>query len=194
MKRRNTAILIFDDVEVLDFAGPFEVFSVTDELSDYQRLNVYTVAREDQPITTRNGLSVNPKYTIKNAPKPDILIIPGGEGTREVIEQGDVITWIFQNAVSAEKVFSVCSGALLLAKAGLLKGLKATTHYQVFDVLESIAPDTRIIKGQRFVDNGKIATSAGISAGIDLSLYVIEQMFGAEIADSTADYMEYRRL
>ncbi len=194
MKRKNTAILIFDDVEVLDFTGPYEVFSVTDELSEYQRLNVFTVARESRPIIARNGLSVNATYTLKNAPVPDILIIPGGEGTRQVLDQEDVLTWIFQSAVSAEKVLSVCSGAILLAKAGLLKGLKATTHHQVFDVLESIAPETSIVKGQRFIDNGKIITSAGISAGIDMSLYVIEQLFGAEVADSTANYMEYRRM
>jgi transcriptional regulator GlxA family with amidase domain len=193
MKRRNTAILLFDDVEVLDFAGPFEVFSVTDELSDYQRLNVYTVAREIRPITTRNGLSINPGYTIENAPEPKILIVPGGEGTRAVMGQGEMVSWIVQCAQNSEKVLSICSGALLLAKAGLLKGLKATTHHQVFDTLESMAPETKIIKGQRFVDNGKIITSAGISAGIDMSLYVIEQLFGSEVADATADYMEYRR-
>lgn len=193
MKRRNTAILIFDEVEVLDFAGPFEVFAVTDELSDYQRLNVYTVAREAKPVSCRNGLSVNPDYSIENAPTPDILIVPGGDGTRAVMGQDDVIAWILKSAMTAEKILSVCSGALVLAKAGLLKGLRATTHHQVFDTLESIAPETEIVKGQRFIDNGKIATSAGISAGIDLSLYVIEQLFGAEISDSTADYIEYSR-
>ena len=193
MKRKNTAIYLFDDVEALDFTGPFEVFSVTDELSEYQRLNVYTVAREEKPIITRNGLSVNPHYSIANAPKPDILIIPGGDGARSVLGQEDVLSWILSSAGTAEKVLSVCSGAIILAKIGLLKGLKATTHHQVFDVLESLAPDTVIIKGQRFVDNGKIITSAGISAGIDMSLHVIEQLFGAEVADATCEYMEYRR-
>lgn len=193
MKRRNTAILLFDDVEVLDFAGPFEVFSVTDELSDYQRLNVYTVARENRPILARNKLSVNPDYTIHDAPDPDILIIPGGDGTRPVIQQDDVIAWVAQSSMNAEKVLSVCSGALVLAKAGLLKGLRATTHHLVYDELEKLAPDTDVVKGQRFIDNGKVITSAGISSGIDMSLYVIEQLFGSEVVDSTADYMEYRR-
>ncbi len=193
MKRKNTAILLFDDVEVLDFAGPFEVFSVTDELSEHQRLNVYTVAKEKKPICARNGLSINPDYSIENAPKPQILIVPGGEGTRPVLGQDEIISWINQSAMTAEKVLSVCSGALLLAKAGLLRGLRATTHHQVFDALESLAPETEIVKGQRFVDNGKIITSAGITAGIDMSLYVIEQIFGPEVADSTADYMEYSR-
>ena len=193
MKRKNTAILLFDDVEVLDFAGPFEVFAVTDELSEHQRLNVYTVARENRPVIARNGLSINPDYAIADAPEPQIIIIPGGDGTRPVLGQDDIISWIAQAAVTSDKVLSVCSGALLLAKAGLLKGLKATTHHQVFDTLESLAPETVIVKDQRFVDNGKIITSAGISAGIDMSLYVIEQLFGSEVADATADYMEYRR-
>ncbi len=188
MKRKNTAIFLFDDVEVLDFAGPFEVFSVTDELSEYQRLAVYTVAKEQKPIRARNGLSVNPDYTIDNAPKPDILIIPGGDGTRAVLGQKDVISWILSSAGNAEKVLSVCSGALVLAKAGLLNGLKSTTHHQVFDTLEPLAQETQLVQGQRFVDNGKIITSAGISAGIDMSLHVIEQLFGSEVADSTCRF------
>lgn len=193
MKRRNVAILLFDDVEVLDFAGPFEVFSVTDELSGYQRLNVYTVGLENKPVVTRNGLSVTPRFTLDSAPKTDILIIPGGEGARQVLGQEEIISWILSAATTSVKVLSVCSGALILAKAGLLKGLKATTHHQIFDTLESLAPETTLLRGQRFVDNGKIITSAGISAGIDMSLHVIEQLYGAEVADQTCEYMEYRR-
>src|SRR6185369_5814636 len=98
MKKRNTAILIFDDVEVLDFAGPFEVFSVTNELSDYSLLNVYTVAREKAPVTARNGLSINPDYSISLVPQPDILIIPGGSGTRPLLHQQDVLSWITRSA------------------------------------------------------------------------------------------------
>lgn len=193
MKKRNTAILVFDDVELLDFAGPYEVFSVTDELSNYQRLNVYTVGNKEGPIKAVNGLSINPDYTIDNAPEPNILVIPGGDGTRELLGKDEVLNWIIQSARVSEKVLSVCSGALLLAKANLLNGLKATTHHMVFDTLESLAPETTIVKGKRFVDNGKIITSAGISAGIDMCLYVVEQLFGAEVADTSAEYMEYSR-
>jgi len=194
MKKRNTAILIFDDVEVLDFAGPFEVFSVTNELSDYSLLNVYTVARGKAPVTARNGLSVNPDYSITDAPQPDILIVPGGSGTRPVLLQQDILDWITQSANNAEKVLSVCTGALLLAKVGLLDGMKSTTHHSAFETLAEIAPETEVVRDSRFVDNGKVITAAGISAGIDMSLYVVEMLYGGEIAQHTAGYMEYRRI
>lgn len=192
MKKRNTAILIFDDVEVLDFAGPFEVFSVTNELSDYSLLNVYTVSRNKAPVTARNGLSVNPDYSIGEAPQPDILIVPGGSGTRPILQQQDILSWIKQTSQGAEKVLSVCTGALLLAKIGLLDGLKSTTHHGAFELLGKIAPDTEIVRDVRFVDNGKVITAAGISAGIDMSLYVIEMFYGKETAQHTIEYMEYR--
>jgi transcriptional regulator GlxA family with amidase domain len=192
MKKLNTAILIFDDVEVLDFAGPFEVFSVTNELNDYSLLNVYTVAGEKSPVTARNGLSVNPDYSIVDAPQPDILIIPGGRGTRPLLLHQDILAWITRSAHTADKVLSVCTGALLLAKVGLLGGIKSTTHHSAFETLAEIAPDTEIVRDARFVDNGKIITSAGISAGIDMSLYVIEQLYGTETTRQSAAYMEYR--
>jgi len=192
MDKKNTAILLFDDVEVLDFAGPFEVFSVTNELNDYSILNVYTVAREKSPVKARNGLSVIPDYAINEAPAPAILIVPGGIGTRPVLEQYDVISWIKESANNAEKVLSVCTGALLLAKAGLLEGLKATTHHRAFEILTELAPNTEIVRDERFVDNGKVITSGGISAGIDMSLYVVELIYGKEAAQKTAAYMEYR--
>jgi transcriptional regulator GlxA family with amidase domain len=194
MKKLNTAILIFDDVEVLDFTGPFEVFSVTNELNDYFLLNVYTVARVKSPVKARNGLSVNPDYSISDAPQPDILIVPGGIGTRPALLQQDILSWIKRSALNADKVLSVCTGALLLAKVGILDGLKATTHSSAFELLAEIAPSTEIVRGVRFVDNGKVITSAGISAGIDMSLYVIELLYGKETAQHTAAYMEYRRI
>jgi transcriptional regulator GlxA family with amidase domain len=194
MKKRNTVILIFDDVEVLDFAGPFEVFSVTNDLGGYSLLNVYTVAREKAPVTARNGLSVNPDYPINEAPQPDILIVPGGSGTRPILQQQYILTWIEQSARNADKVLSVCTGALLLAKIGLLDGLKSTTHHSAFELLGELAPGTEIVRDVRFVDNGKVITAAGISAGIDMSLYVIEMLYGMETAQQTAAYMEYRRI
>ena len=145
MSKKKTAILLFDDVEVLDCAGPFEVFSVTNELKDYSILNVYTVAREKAPVEARNGFSVNPNYAINEAPEPDILIVPGGIGTRPVLQQHDVLSWIKESAKSAEKVLSVCTGALLLAKVGLLDGLKSTTHHSAFEILAEIAPNTEKI-------------------------------------------------
>jgi len=191
MSRKNVAILLFDDVEVLDFAGPFEVFAVTDELNNYSKFNVYTVACTRPPIKTRNGLSVNIDYVLKDAPLPEILIIPGGIGTRPLLKREDVIEWIKNCALSAELVLSVCTGALLLAKAGLLENLKATTHHQAIETLKEIAPNTEIVKDQRFVDNGNIVTAAGVSAGIDMSLYIVEKLEGRDIAEKSARYIEY---
>lgn len=193
MKRKNVAILLFDDVEVLDFAGPFEVFSVTDELNDYNIFYVFTVAETVRAITARNGLSVNPHYALSDCPKPDILIVPGGSGTRPVLWKENIIKWIKDAAREAELVLSVCSGALVLAKAGLLEGLQATTHHEVLDELVSLAPNTKILRDQRYVDNGSVMSSAGISAGIDMSLHVVEKLFGDEYATRTARYMEYNR-
>lgn len=194
MGKINTAILLFADVEVLDFAGPFEVFSVTNELHDYTILNVYTVARIKAPVLARNGLSVNPDFGMAEAPRPAFLIVPGGYGTRKVLNEADVISWIKESAASAEKVMSVCTGSLLLAKAGLLEGLRATTHHQVLELLTKLAPRTQIVRGERFVDNGKIITSGGISTGIDMCLHVIELVYGEDAAQKTAAYMEYRRM
>ena len=193
MKKRNVAILLFDDVEVLDFAGPFEVFTVTDELNNHTIFNVFTVAETHHAIKSRNGLSVNPDYALSDCPMPDVLIVPGGYGTRQVLEKGDIIEWIQLVSKEAELVLSVCTGSLVLAKAGILEGLQATTHHQVLDTLASLAPNTKIINDKRYVDNGSIVTAAGISAGIDMCLYIIEKLLGIEYAEKTAIYMEYRR-
>ena len=191
MKKRNVAILLFDEVEVLDFAGPFEVFAVTSELNDYEPLKVYTVAEKKQPIRARNGLSVNPDYGFDDCPAPDILIVPGGEGTRAVMKNQAALDWIKTVATGSEMTLSVCTGALVLGEAGLLDGLAATTHHETFDLLRKIAPKTTVRETDRFVDNGKVITSGGISAGIDMSLHVIWRLLGEEQAQRTAEYMEY---
>lgn len=193
MKKRNVAILLFDDVEVLDFAGPFEVLAVTDELNNHTIFNVFTVAETHHAIKPRNGLSVNPDYALSDCPMPDVLIVPGGYGTRQVLEKGDIIKWIQLVSKEAELVLSVCTGSLVLAKAGILEGLQATTHHQVLDTLASLAPNTKIISDKRYVDNGSIVTAAGISAGIDMCFYIIEKLLGIEDAEKTATYMEYKR-
>ena len=189
---RNVAILIFDEVEVLDFCGPFEVFGVTGRSSEDAPFNVYTVAERSAPVLARNALSVNPRYTIDDCPPPDLLVIPGGMGARKEMHNATVIEWIKRCAEPSELVLSVCTGALLLANAGLLNGLAATTHHGAFDLLREAAPQTEVREGERFVDNGKVITSAGISAGIDMSLYVVARLLGEEVARDTAERMEYR--
>jgi transcriptional regulator GlxA family with amidase domain len=189
---RKVAILIFDEVEILDFCGPFEVFGVTRSLQEEERLfDVYTVAEHARPIHARNGLSVNPNYTFADCPSPDILLVPGGQGTRTQIHNEALIAWVQVQATRVELLLSVCTGALVLAQAGLLTGLEATTHYQAFDELRALAPNVTLCPDKRYVDNGKIILSAGVSAGIDMSLYVVARLFGAEQANKTARHMQY---
>lgn len=190
---RNLAIMIFDNVEVLDFAGPFEVFAVARDPQDSNTtlFNVYTIAENMGPIIARNGLSINPNYTLDDCPAPDIFLIPGGRGTREAIRNARIIDWITARAADAELVLSVCTGAFLLAKAGLLGGLRATTYHTEFDMLQDLEPAVTLCPGERYVDNGRIITSAGVSAGIDMALYVVSKLHGVEQSIRTAQRMEY---
>lgn len=187
---RNLAIMIFDDVEVLDFCGPFEVFSVANYFSE-AAFNVYLIAPEQRTILARNGLKVIPDYDLATAPTPDILLIPGGWGTRPLIHNATVINYIQQQAKRVERLLSVCTGAYLLAKADLLDGLQATTHHGSFEMLAELAPTAMLVRDVKYVDNGRIVLSGGISAGINMSLYVVGQLMGEEVAQKTAVYMEY---
>lgn len=188
---RNLAILIFTEAEVLDFCGPFEVFSVANRFTEPAAFRVFTVAEQLGPVLARGGLSVNPQYSFADCPRPDVLLVPGGQGTRTKMNNPAVIEWIRQTAESAELVLSVCTGSLLLAKAGLLDGLEATTHHGAIDLLQSIAPKTTVHADRRFVDNGRVVCSAGIAAGIDMSLHVVGRLYGADVAHRTARQMEY---
>lgn len=190
-KIRHVAILIFDDVEVLDFAGPFEVFGVAGHPRNMKPFHVYTVAERIGTVSARNGLNINPTYSLRNCPQPDILLVPGGYGTRREMHNPAVIDWIREQYPRLELLLSVCTGSLLLAKAGLLDGLSATTHYGAYDLLRELAPGATVCAGERWVDNGRIITSAGVSAGIDMSFYVVGKLLGAEIALETARYTEY---
>lgn len=189
--KRHVAILIFPDVEVLDFCGPFEVFSVTNELNDRKLFHIFTVAEQPGPLPARNGLKVVPDHTFADCPKPDILVVPGGFGTRPLLNRPEVINWIRARADTAEIAASVCTGSLLYAKAGVLDGQSATTHYLRHDLLRELAPGARVVEDRRFLDNGHVVTSAGISAGIDMSLHLVARLHGAGVAENTARYMEY---
>ncbi|WCL50634.1 DJ-1/PfpI family protein [Leptospira sp. GIMC2001] len=187
----NIGILIFNDIELLDFAGPFEVFSVTNALNKYDLCNTFTVAEKRLEIKTVNGLKVNPDFDIMNCPKIDILIIPGGTGTRNLLENDTILNWIKNSYEISQFTFTVCSGSRLLGKIGLINNIKYTTHHEVFEDMIKIAPKALLIKNERFIDSGKILSSAGISAGIDLSLYMVEKLFGNKIMEQTKTYMEY---
>ncbi|HEX2906992.1 MAG TPA: DJ-1/PfpI family protein [Phototrophicaceae bacterium] len=190
--RRNLAILIFNDVEVLDFCGPLEVFSVVGKRTMPEApFNVYTVAETAKSVIARNGLSVNPAYTFANCPPPDIILVPGGRGTRHEMTNLGVLDWLRGQYDRLELLLSVCTGALVLAKAGLLPGLKATTHFAALDELKLAEPSITLCPEARYVDNGKIVLSAGVSAGIDMSFYVVERLLGPEAAAEAARYMQY---
>jgi putative intracellular protease/amidase/catechol 2,3-dioxygenase-like lactoylglutathione lyase family enzyme len=188
---RQLTLLIFDDVEVLDFCGPFEVFSVANHFTQPPAFRVAIVAEKAGPVLARNGLSVNPHHRLADCPPPDLLLIPGGQGTRREMHNQTLIDWIRHAAAKAELVLSVCTGALLLAKAGLLDGLAATTHHGAMDLLRQVAPRTTVLANRRFVDNGRVICSAGIAAGIDMSLHIARRLLGMEVAVKTAQQMEY---
>lgn len=187
---RKVAILLFDEVEVLDFAGPFEVFSVA-RSGEHKLFEVYTVAEHAGAIHARNNLIVMPHYTLADCPPPDIFLIPGGQGSRVAMNNPAILDWTQQQYARTELTLSVCTGAFVLARAGLLDGLQATTHHGSYDRLAELAPTTTVLRGVRYVDNGKVITSAGVQAGMDMALYVVARLGGEAVARATAEHIEY---
>lgn len=189
---RNLAILMFDHAEVLDFAGPYEAFSVAEDVQTGQKLfNVYMVAERARPVVARNGFTVMPDYTLFDCPKPDLILLPGGDGRKIAMHNPLILDWVRQHHAHTEHTLSVCTGAFFLAMAGLLDGLHATTYHECFEELQAVVPSATLHRDRRWVDNGKIVTSAGVSAGIDMSLYMIGKLHGAAQAAKTARDMEY---
>ncbi|UQZ77414.1 AraC family transcriptional regulator [Niallia circulans] len=185
-------IFLFNDVEVLDFAGPFEVFSVTAREEGSKPFIVQTISETGQMIRARNGLKVYPDYSFQTMPKFDLLIIPGGLGARErEVHNKTVINWIKEQMGEVQWMASVCTGALLLAEAGLLDGLNATTHWASLTRLKEEYPQVNVVKKVKFVDEGRIITSGGISAGINMSFHLVKRLAGVKIAKETAKRMEY---
>lgn len=186
---RNLAIFIFEGVQIIDYTGPFEVLGQAHD--DHKRLfNVYTVAEKAGPITTNMGMTVVPKYTFEDMPKADVLVLPGGRVGAHV-ENPKVIKWVQDTSAHAEYVMSVCNGAFYLGKAGLLDGLTATTFYGMLDDLKELAPKAHVVNDQRFADNGKFITTAGLSSGIDGALHLVERVAGRGYAQEVALNMEY---
>lgn len=177
----------------MDFAGPFEVFSITEnEVGKEKAFEVHTIARKKELIIARNGLKIQPDYDFHDAPQFDILIIPGGYGAEEIeIHNQETIDWIRSSFTQVQIMASVCTGAFLLAKAGLLDGRQATTHWMDLDRLEEHYPQVRVIRDVKFVDAFPIITSGGISAGINMSFYIVKKLLGLKVAKITAKRMEY---
>ena len=191
--QKDVGILLFNEVEVLDFVGPFEVFSIaTYSKCSEKPFRVHTVAQTKDLIKARNGLKIQPDYDFNDAPQFDILIIPGGYGAEEIeIHKPKVINWIKNNMNNVNIMASVCTGAFLLAEAGLLDGKQATTHWMDLDRLEKEYTKVNVQRNVKFVDEFPIITSGGISAGINMSFYIIKKLIGEEIANATAKRMEY---
>jgi transcriptional regulator GlxA family with amidase domain len=188
-KPRNLGIFLFEGVQIIDYAAPWEVFGHA-SVNGAPAFDVYTVAQKPGTVTTAMGMSVNPKYTFANAPKIDVLVLPGGN-VEPHMDNPEVKRWVRETAKNAEIVLSVCNGAFYLGRAGLLDGLEATTFAGLIEELQTAAPKARVVRDRRFVDNGKIITSAGLSSGIDGALHVIERLFGKGSAQVAATALEY---
>jgi len=183
--RRNVAIVLYPGVELLDFAGPGEAFAAAGEA-----FRVYTVAETKQPLVSEGFLTVVPEFSIADAPAPDILVIPGGN-VRSVIRSPAMLAWVKQVTAKNEVTMSVCNGALVLAENGTLAGLKATTHWSALGALRAREPRATVVDDTRFVDNGHIVTTAGVSAGIDGALHLVARLLGDAEAAEVAHYMQY---
>ena len=189
---RNVAIVIYENAEPLDWTGPFEVYN---DAASFARsngqpaFNVYMVSKTREMVNSQ-GMHVLPNYSIADAPKPDIVLFPGGPAAK-IYDDPEFFAWAKKASEEAEIAQSVCTGAFVLGKAGLLDGLEVTTHYGSIDALAQKYPKASVKRGRRFVDNGHVVTTAGISAGIDGSLHVVARLLGRRVADEVARYMEY---
>lgn len=197
MDRKRVGILVFPQVEVLDFCGPFEVFSVTRVSEERRReepspFEVLVVAERTEPVTATGGLRVLPDVALDACPPLDVLVVPGGWGTRSEITNDRLIRWIAERGAAVETLTSVCTGAMLLGQAGLLDGRRATTHWRSLPWMRESFPAVTVEEKLHVVEDGRVVTSAGISAGIDMALRVVARYHGEPVARATARHMEYR--
>jgi len=196
MEPKRVGIVLFENIEVLDFCGPFEVFSVT-RLDEAQRreepspFQVLLVAERPEPVSTTGGMQVIPHVAFADCPRLDILVVPGGWGTRRELNNPVMLEWLRRRAAEVETLTSVCTGSMLLASAGLLDGLHATTHWRSLAWMRDSFPAVTVEFEKHVVEDGRVFTSAGISAGIDMALRVVARYFGEKIARATARHMEY---
>jgi transcriptional regulator GlxA family with amidase domain len=197
MNRKRVGIVVFPDVEVLDFCGPFEVFSVT-RLDEERRreepspFDVFLVAEGTGPIVTTGGMKVTPDHTLESCPPLDVLVVPGGWGTRTEMKNARLMAWIKERAKQVETLTSVCTGSMVLGQAGLLDGRHATTHWRSLQWMRDSFPAVTVEEKLHVVEDGNVLTSAGISAGIDMALRVVARYHGDAVARNTARHMEYR--
>jgi transcriptional regulator GlxA family with amidase domain len=190
----EVGLLVFDEVEVLDFAGPFEVLSTVGRVAKKQGspvpFRVHVIGETKALVRARGGLGIVPEFDIGAHPSIDVLVIPGG-AMEGVLARPDVIEWTRVTSEQAQLTASVCTGAFLLGAAGLLDGRRVTTHWEDVDDLRQAFPRARVEAETRFIDDGDLVTSAGISAGIDMSLYLVRRLTSPELASGTARQMDY---
>ena len=196
MEKKIEGIVLFDSIEVLDFCGPFEVFSATRLNEDKRRdekspFDVLLIAENNDPVVTTGGMKVIPAFTFESCPKLDILVVPGGWGTRKEIKNAKMLEWLRTRASEVELLTSVCTGSMLLGFAGLLDGHHATTHWRSLDWMRESFPSVSVEYDKHVVEDGTVFTSAGISTGIDMALKVVARCCGESIARATAKHMEY---
>ncbi|MEZ6100922.1 MAG: GNAT family N-acetyltransferase [Pirellulaceae bacterium] len=189
-KHRRVGLLLFDGVELLDFAGPAEVFLGANHQLNQTVFEITTVGITKN-VVAYGGQQLGVDRLLPESPVADVLVIPGGPGIDTLLDSGPVLDWLRSQAAHAELITSVCSGALLLARCGLLDGLRATTHHRRLEQLQNLSPTSPICSGPRFIDNGKVITAAGIAAGIDMTLHVLARLIAPQLASDVAARMEY---
>jgi transcriptional regulator GlxA family with amidase domain len=186
---RSIAIVIFDGAEELDFVGPWEIFTFVRQF-DADACRVFTVSERGGEVKSAKGLRVLADHSFETAPQADIVLVPGGMGTRTEVDNARIIEYLQRSAETAELMTSVCTGAFLLERAGLLTGKRATTHWLSIDRLRELGTVT-VVDDQRYVDEGTVVTSAGVSAGIDMALYIVGRLWGPEMARRVQKGVEY---
>jgi transcriptional regulator GlxA family with amidase domain len=184
----TTGILIFDEAEELDFVGPWEVFTIAATLNPGDR--VVLVAQEQRPIACAKGMRVLPDHTFADAPALDVVLVPGGMGTRREADNPVLIDWLRRVGQQCTWITSVCTGALLLYEAGLAKGKRVTTHWRFIETLRAYS-DITVLEHTRYVRDGNVLTAAGVSAGIDMALWLVGQLHGIDCARTVQRWMEY---
>jgi transcriptional regulator GlxA family with amidase domain len=194
--RLKAGILLFPEVEALDFCGPYEVFTAT-RLDEERRreesspFEVILIAEDDRPVLAAGGLRVLPDCHLDSCPLLQVLVVPGGWGVRQQIKNKRLLRWLRERSDQVEILASVCTGSMLLGHAGLLEGLSATTHRSAIEWMRSSFPGLKVVGDRRVVDEGRIVTAAGIAAGIDMALHLVGRFFGPDVVVATARHMEY---
>lgn len=191
----NIAILIFDDVEELDFQGPWEVLTMVNTVRAFKKIesrdHVYLVSEGGGMVTCAKGMRVASDFSYANCPKPDVMLVPGGQGTRREVNNPATLKWIADRAPGCQWVTSVCTGSMVLAAAGPARGKRITTHWGAIEEVRKRGEAGEVIAGQRWVVDGNLVTSAGVSAGIDMAIWLVGQIHGEEMARTVVHMMEY---